>query len=77
MTDHLIDEQGRVVVKVGDEVENSDVRFFVGGINESQRLCHLDKTKPWTLKNKTAAMAACICRGNYSACADDLKQVAP
>lgn len=74
MRDHLIDNRGRVVVKIGDEVENQDVRFFIGGINESQRLCHLDKTKPWTLKNESAVMAVCIRQGNYSACADNLVQ---
>lgn len=75
MTDHLIDNQGRVVVNIGDEVENEDVRFFVGGVNESQRLCHLDKTKPWELKNKEAVMAICIRSGNYSACADSVTQI--
>lgn len=67
MTNHLIDHRGNRIVRIGDEVENDDARFFVGAINESQRLCTLDKSKPWTLKNEGSHMAACIRQGNYSA----------
>ena len=59
-------------VKIGDEVENNDARFYVGAINESQRLCTLDKSKPWTLKNEGSPMAGCIQQGNYSASMDVL-----
>lgn len=75
MRDHLIDHQGTLIVKVGDEVENADARFFVGAINESQRLCVLDKAKPWTLKNESAPMAPCIRQGNYAASADTLTRI--
>ena len=71
--DYLQDEQGNILVQIGDQVENSDVRFFVGGINESQTLCHLDKGKPWELLNESSPMAACIMQGNYSASVRTLK----
>ena len=69
MTDHLIDHRGTLIVQVGDEVENDDARFFVREINESQQLCKLDKSKPWTLKNHDSRMAAGIRQGNYAASA--------
>lgn len=75
MTTHLIDPKGNLIVKVGDEVENDDARFFVGAINESQKLCTLDKSKPWTLKNEKSPMAACIRQGNYSASAVTLNNL--
>lgn len=74
-TDHLINNQGDLIVRVGDEVENNDVRFFVGAINDSQLLCTLDKSKPWTLKNETSPMANCIRKGNYSASARTLRKL--
>jgi hypothetical protein len=72
MTTHLIDPKGNIIVKLGDEVENNDARFFVASINESQQLCTLDKSKPFTLKNDKSPMAACIRQGNYSASAVSL-----
>jgi hypothetical protein len=75
MTTHLIDPKGNRIVQVGDEVENDDARFVVGAINESQRLCTLDKAKPWTLKNEASPMAACIRQGNYAASADTLRNL--
>ena len=75
MTDHLIDHRGNRIVRTGDEVENDDARFFVGAINESQRLCAIDKSKPWTLKNEESPMAACIRQGNYAASADTLRNL--
>lgn len=75
ITDHLLDHQGNRIVCTGDEVENDDARFFVGAINESQRLCSLDKSKPWTLKNAASPMAACIRQGNYSASVQTLRNL--
>jgi hypothetical protein len=75
LTDHLIDEHGNRVVAVGDEVETDDVRFFVGSINDSQRLCFIDKTKPWTLKNELATMARCIRGGDYGVATSSLKRI--
>jgi len=75
MTDHLIDHHGGTRVRIGDEVENADARFFVGAINESQRLCTLDKSKPWTLKNEGSPMAACIRQGNYASSMDVLQNL--
>ena len=72
MTDHLTDHRGNVIVRIGNEVENNDVRFFVGAVNESQRLCTLDKSKPWTLKNAESPMAECIRQGSYSASTENL-----
>jgi hypothetical protein len=57
---------------IGSEVENDDIRFFVGAINDSGDMCAIDKTKPWTLKNKKSVMAKCIEHGNYSASAKTL-----
>ena len=57
---------------IGAEVENDDVRFFVGSINDSNWLCAIDKSKSWTLKNKNSPMARCIEQGNYSASAATL-----
>ena len=70
---YLQNERGNVLVRVGDQVENGDARFFVGGINESQTLCHLDKSMPWELLNENSPMAACIKQGNYSASVRTLK----
>lgn len=67
MREFLIDSVGKITVKVGDEVQNADVRFFVGEINESQTLCFIDKEKPWTLLNPKTPMAACINGGDYGA----------
>ena len=57
---------------IGAEVENNDARFFVGAINDSHDLCAIDKSKPWTLKNKLSPLAKCIEQGNYSASASTL-----
>lgn len=65
IVNHLQDEKGQTLVKVGDEVECADARFFVGKINDSQRLCFIDKSKPWELLNENAKMANCIRQGNY------------
>jgi hypothetical protein len=75
MTDHLLDHRGNCIVRTGDEVANNDARFFVGAINESQRLCTLDRSKPWTLKNEASPIAACIRQGSYSASADTLRNL--
>ena len=75
ITNHLIDDYGNTVVAVGDEVETADVRFFVGLINDSQRLCFIDKSKPWTLKNELSPMARCIRGGDYGVTADRLTRV--
>ena len=74
MTDYLIDHEGRVLAKVGDHVENGDVRFYIADINESQQLCGLDRTRPWVLKNPTSPMAACITQGHYAARVGTLMQ---
>jgi hypothetical protein len=68
-----MDEKGNTIVKVGDEVKNSDAQFFVGAINESQQLCSIDKGKPWSLLNEGHPMAAAIKQGNYAASAQTLK----
>ncbi len=75
MVDHLIDERGRCLVRIGDEVENDDARFFVGAINQSQTLCAIDKSRPYSLKNEASPMAACIRQGHYSASVETLKRV--
>jgi hypothetical protein len=75
IVDHLKDHEGTLLVQVGDEVENEDARFFVGSINDSQRLCFIDKTKPFTLKNPGGAFANCIKQGNYGATAHTLSRV--
>ena len=75
MTNYLIDNRGNLIVQTGDEVENDDARFFVAEINESQKLCLLDKSKAWTLKNEASPMAACIRQGNYAASADTLRNL--
>jgi hypothetical protein len=51
---------------VGMEVEDDNVRFFVGAINDSHNLCSIDKTKPWTVKTTTNPMRKCMEQGNYS-----------
>lgn len=60
---------------IGAEVENDEARFFVGSINDSNDLCAIDKSKPWTLKDKNSKMARCIEQGNYSASAATLTVV--
>jgi len=52
---------------IGDEVENADVRFYIGAINDSHQLCSIDKSQPWTLKDPTSKMASCIAQGFYAA----------
>lgn len=74
MTNHLINNRGKLIVCVGDEVENDDARFFVGAINESQQLCTIDASKPFTLKNEASPMATCIRQGKYSASAKTLRK---
>lgn len=75
MVNHLIDNEGRVILRVGDEVRNSDCKFFIGEINESQKLCSIDKSKPWALLNDKSTMAKCILHGDYSASAETLSVV--
>lgn len=53
-------------ISVGIEVEDDNVRFFVGAINDSNNLCSIDKTKPWTVKTATDPMRKCMGQGNYS-----------
>lgn len=72
MTTHLINERGEIQFRVGDHVENSEARFFIGAINESQRLCSIDKTRPFELLNPDSKMQRCIKYGNYSASAETL-----
>ena len=57
---------GETIVRVGDEVEDDNVRFFVGAINDSHNLCSIDKTKPWTVKTAADPMRKCMEQGNYS-----------
>ena len=57
---------GETIVRVGDVVEDDNVRFFVGAINDSHNLCSIDKTKPWTVKTTTDPMRKCMEQGNYS-----------
>ena len=64
---------GKTLFKIGDEVENDLVRFFIGSINDSGALCFIDKTKPWTVKNKKDPMAVCATQGNYGVSAYKLK----
>ena len=59
-------QTGETIVRVGDEVEDANVRFFVGAINDSHNLCSIDKTKPWTVKTTTDPMRKCMEQGNYS-----------
>jgi hypothetical protein len=54
-------------ISVGMEVEDDNVRFFVGAINDSQNLCSIDKTRPWTVKTTTDPMRKCMEQGNYAA----------
>ena len=80
MTENYIthrDIRGNTIkeIGIGCEVENDDARFFVGSINDSRDLCSIDKTKPFTLKNKNSPMARCIEQGNYSASAETLSVV--
>lgn len=53
-------------ISVGMEVEDDNVRFFVGSINDSHNLCSIDKTKSWTVKTTTDPMRKCMEQGNYS-----------
>ena len=53
-------------ISVGMEVENDNVRFFVGAINDSHNLCSIDKTKTWTVKTTTDPMRKCMEQGNYA-----------
>lgn len=53
-------------ISVGMEVEDDNVRFFVGVINDSHNLCSIDKTKPWVVKTTTDPMRKCMEQGNYS-----------
>ena len=64
MKEYLIDENYNEV-RVGDEVQNDHVRFFIGAINESG-LCAIDKTKDFKLLDELHPMAVCIKQGNYS-----------
>lgn len=75
MKNHLIDEKGNPLVKVGDEVENDDIRFFVGAINESQKLCVLDNGKPWNVKNMQSPMLPALKSGKYAASWDNLTRI--
>lgn len=66
-------QTGKTLFAVGDEVEDDLVRFFIGLINDSNNLCFIDKTKPWTVKNKNDSMAVCAIQGNYGVSAYKLK----
>lgn len=70
----LIDHRGNVLFSVGDKVENDDAVFYIAEINPSQKMCHLDKNRPWHVKNPASPFAAAIKQGNYSASADTLRQ---
>ncbi len=74
LVDHLIDEHGQTIVRVGDHVETEDVRFFVGLINDSQQLCFIDTSKPWVLLNDKCPMAGCIGSGQYGVTASKLRK---
>jgi hypothetical protein len=75
LVDHVIDHNTCTVIKIGDEVETDDVRFFVGSINDSQQLCFIDTSKPWQLLNDRCPMAACIRGGQYGVTAIKLRKV--
>ena len=64
-------------IGIGTEVENDDIRFFVGAINDSHNLCSIDKTKPWTVKTTTSPMRKCMESGNYAVNAVLLRVVTP
>jgi hypothetical protein len=64
---------GETTFKVGDEVENDSIRFFIGMINDSCELCFVDKDKPWTVKDPTHAMSKCMTQGNFGITARLLK----
>ena len=64
---------GDTVFKVGDEVENDSIRFFIGMINDSHELCFVDKTKPWTVKDQTDPMVRCMMQGNFGVTSHLLK----
>ncbi|CAB5212654.1 hypothetical protein UFOVP189_34 [uncultured Caudovirales phage] len=68
-------DTGKTIVRVGDEVENGDVRFFIGSINDSGDLCFIDKAKPWSVKNKTHPMARCMEQGNYGVSVRQIKVI--
>jgi hypothetical protein len=61
------DNYGNLRLKIGDEVQNYDVRFFVGEINDNgaNALVFIDKNKPFTLINTDHPMARCIEQGNF------------
>lgn len=58
-------QTGETTFKVGDEVENDSIRFFIGMINDSHKLCFVDKNKPWTVKDQTSPMVKCMAQGNF------------
>jgi hypothetical protein len=68
-------ETGEITFKLGDEVENNSIRFFIGLINDSHELCFIDKTKPWTVKNENSPMVSCMKQGNFGICAKTLKNI--
>jgi hypothetical protein len=68
-------QTGETTFKVGDEVENDSIRFFIGLINDSGNLCFVDKDKPWTVKDQTNPMAKCMLQGNFGITSHLLKQV--
>jgi hypothetical protein len=68
-------QTGKTLFKIGDEVEDDLVRFFIGLINDSHDLCFIDKTKPWTVKNKNDPMAVCAIQGNYGVSAYKLRAI--
>ena len=61
------DKYGNLRLKKGDEVQNSDVRFFVGTINDkgANAMVFIDKDKPFQLLNEKLKMAPCIKQGNF------------
>ena len=58
-------QTGKTTFKVGDEVENDSIRFFIGVINDSRELCFVDKDKPWTVKDPSHPMSKCMTQGNF------------
>jgi hypothetical protein len=68
---------GETTFKVGDEVENNSIRFFIGTINDSGNLCFVDKEKPWIVKDQTNPMAKCMSQGNFGIASHLLKHTTP
>jgi hypothetical protein len=66
---------GETTFRVGDEVENDSIRFFIGLINDSQELCFVDKEKPWTVKDHADPMAKCMAQGNFGIASRLLKHI--